>query len=148
MNRALEPVFPHSDVTGADWLCTLKIVSLRELMFEYAIDILVQGMSGLFAARDVLRYNKSPLSPADPKKLKSLSKILAGLRIMGKNIGLDSSLLEQIDTLYQLISSEDCKTPTNRIETRLDLIIQGILGNLDSKKFMFVPTDQALSSLV
>jgi hypothetical protein len=63
--------------------------------------------------------------------------------MMGKDIGLDSSLLEQIDTLYQLISREDYKTQRNRIETRLDLIIQGILGNMDSKKFMFVPADQA-----
>ena len=112
-------------------------------MFEYAINVLVQGVSGLLAASTVLAQAKNPLSPADPKNLKSLSKVLFGLHVMGKDIGLDSSLLEQIATLNKLISRENCKTPTIRIELRLDIIVQGILGNLDSKKFMFVPTDQA-----
>jgi hypothetical protein len=122
---------------------TVQVVSLRELMFEYAINVLVQGVSGLLAASTVLAYAKDPQSPADPKNLKSLSKVLFGLHVMGKDIGLDSSLLEQIDTLNKLISRENCKTPTTRIETRVDLVVQGILGNLDSKKFMFVPADQA-----
>ncbi len=122
---------------------TVRVVSLRELMFAYAINVLVQGVSGLFAASTVLAYAKNPLSPADPKNLKSLSKVLFGLHVMGKDIGLDSSLLDQIAELNKLISRENCKKPTNIIAMRVDLIIQGILGNLDSKKFMFVPTDQA-----
>jgi hypothetical protein len=122
---------------------TVQVVSLRELMFEYAINVLVHGVSGLLAASTVLAYAKNPLSPADPRNLKSLSKVLFGLHSMGKDIGLDSSLLEQIATLNKLVSRENCKTPTNIIAMRVDLIVQGILGNLDSKKFLFVPTDQA-----
>ena len=118
---------------------TVRVVSLRELMFAYAINVLVQGVSGLFAADTVLAYANNPLSPADPWNLKSLSKVLFGLHVMGKDIGLDSSLLDQIAELNKLISRENCKKPTNIIAMRVDLIIQGILGNLDSKKFMFVP---------
>jgi hypothetical protein len=124
-------------------LCTLKVVSLYELMFEYDIATLVHAVSGLLAASATLGYAKDPLSPASSHSLKNLSKVLAGLHMLGKDIGLDSSLLKQVETLHEVVSRENCETPTVKIETRLSSIIQEILVNLNSKKFMFMPGDQA-----
>lgn len=139
----LKPVLSQSGATKAGRLCTLKVVSLYELMFEYAINVLVQAVSSLLAAKATLGFKDDPMGPADPNWLKNLGKVLVGLHMMGTEIGLDSSLLKQIDMLYERISRENCRTPKNEIETRLDCIIHGIFCNLDSKKFMFVPADQS-----
>ncbi len=142
-NPLLESNFSHSDARVLGSLCTLGIVSLYELMFEYDINVLVQGTSGLIAAKATLGYAKNSSAPVDPRRLKSLGKVLTGLHVYGREIGLDSSLLDQIEKLHGLITCDDCKTSALAIETRLDSIIQGIFGNLGSKKFMFVPEDQA-----
>ncbi len=138
----LSPLIVRRPATTGGLLCTLKVVSLYELMFEYAINVLVQGVAGLIAVK-ATSGRTDPLSPVDPSRLKNLGKILTGLHVYGREIGLDSTLLNQIEKLHDVIMREDCRTPTLAIETRLDGIIQGIVGNLDSKKFMFVPTDQA-----
>lgn len=122
---------------------TVKVISLCELMYEYAITVLVQGASGLVAAKATLGYTKDSLSPVNPRRLENVGKVLTDLHMYGREIGLDSTLLEQIEKLHGLVTSEDCKTPTIAIETRLESVIQGIFSNLDSKKFMFVPADQA-----
>jgi hypothetical protein len=120
-----------------------QILSLYELMFEYAIDELVMAVSGLLAARVILAEDtKDALAPADPNYLKNVVKMLNRLYHLGKAMGLDSSLLAHIDSLYNEINVEDCQIPAVTIRTKLDCISDGIQENLNSRKFMFIPSDQ------
>ncbi len=135
-------------VSGHREVESCRILSLFELMFEYAIDELVMAFSAMFAVSEILRTRKEPLEPIetgpiDAQRLQSLCKILNGLYYLGKEMGLDSSLMAQIDKLYGDLRREKCDLPTITIRTRINSIIEGIQENLSSRKFMFLPADQA-----
>lgn len=121
---------------------SVQVVSLYELMFEYAINDLVMCVSGLLAASSTLKSTSDPLMPVDGRRLKNVSGVLAGLALLGREIGLDVTQLHSIEELKKDVELRP-EMPTMTIKTRLDSIIQGIHLNLNSKKFMFMPGDQA-----
>ena len=125
-----------------EWGDIIKVVSLGSLMFEYAINDLVMGVSGLLAASSTLKSASDPLMPVDAQRLKNMSGVLSGLALLGRKIGLDVTLVHSIEELKKDLELRP-KTPTMTIKTRVDCIIQGIHVNLNSKKFMFMPGEQA-----
>jgi hypothetical protein len=120
----------------------IRVVSLGSLMFEYAINDLVMGVSGLLAASSTLKSTSDPLMPVDGRRLKNMGGVLSGLVLLGREIGLDVTLLHSIEELRKDVELRP-EMPTMTIKTRVDGIIQGIHLNLNSKKFMFMPGDQA-----
>ena len=82
-----------------EWGDIIKVVSLGSLMFEYAINDLVMGVSGLLAASSTLKSASDPLMPVDAQRLKNMSGVLSGLALLGRKIGLDVTLVHSIEEL-------------------------------------------------
>ncbi len=113
-------------------------------MYKYDINDLVLMMTGLLTASVMLKFAKKLAEPVpDPEWLNRLSVTLNGLHKLGNSIDLDSSLLEQISHLSTQTDKE-CLVPAMVIKDRFDSIIAGVQNNLNSRKFMYVPGDQAI----
>jgi hypothetical protein len=123
---------------------SIRVVSLYDLMFEYAISDLAQMVAGILTTSNMLKFAKDQSSPVGPERLSSVSGVLFALYGLGKEIDLDSSLLAQIAELHHDTSREDCRIAAIALKVRLDYIIDGIHDNLKSRKFMFIPADQAV----
>ncbi len=122
----------------------ITLISLYELMYEYAINDLVLMLTGLNRSRGLLEFAKSPSEPIpDPEWLKNLSLCLDGLHILGSSIQLDSSLMLHIAEMKKETADPACTLPAMLIKDRLDGIISGLQQNLQTRKFMYVPREQA-----
>ena len=122
----------------------IALVSLYELMFEYSIDDLVLMVSGLLTSSNMANFAKAPSDPiADRDFIVAITVCLDGLHKLGSAIELDSSLLSQISDLRGETESGACALPAILLKDRLATIIKGVNDNLRSRKFMYVPRDQA-----
>jgi hypothetical protein len=119
------------------------LVSLLELMREYSIKQLVALLTGLLRASDIMESAHKRSLPAPPDMLPRVSKVLKGFHVLGSEIELDSSLISEIKKLTDELINETCTLSPLVIKTRLTLIIEGLQDNLGSRKFMYVPKDQA-----
>jgi hypothetical protein len=121
-----------------------SLISLYQLVLEYPINDLVLMLTGLLSASSLLRLAKEPQEPIpDPEWLSKVSVALDGLHKLGAGIEIDSSLREQIARLKDDVGKENCQVSAIVIKTRLDSIIEGIQNNLNLRRFMYVPKDQA-----
>lgn len=121
-----------------------QLISLFELMYEYAINDLVLMLTGLITASEKLGIANNPHEPIpDPPWLHDLSTTLDGLHVICGHIQLDSSLMDQIVRLKGSIRDGVCSLPATVLRDRIDTIVGCIQENLRSRKFMYVPQDQA-----
>jgi hypothetical protein len=122
----------------------MRIVSLYDLMREYAISELVQMVRGLLASSGTLKADAERTKPpSDREWLVIINAILNGIQLRGGEIEFDSSLQTQMVRLREDLSGENCLISAQVISVRIDTIVAGIIDNLESRKFMFVPSDQA-----
>lgn len=113
-------------------------------MYEYKIGDLALMLGGLNkTARDLSTSDQLQQSIADDEYIRQLAILVDGLAILCKNFDADPSLIEMIETLR-----DDLKSPTlDRREcvlfVRARAVEAAIQNNLNSRKFMFIPADQA-----
>jgi hypothetical protein len=112
-------------------------------MFEYAVNDLMQILVGLQTTSTLLKSAKEPLSPPEWGTLKKVGTALSGLHKLGQKIALESVLLDMIAQLKEDAWQKHPQVPAIVFKSRLDAIIEGIIGALKSRRFMFVPSDQA-----
>jgi hypothetical protein len=113
-------------------------------MFEYSIDDLVLMVSSLLTSSNMANFARAPSDPiVDRDFIVSITVCLDGLHKLGAAIELDSSLLAQISDLRGETESGTCALAAMLLRDRLATIIKGVNDNLRSRKFMYVPRDQA-----
>jgi hypothetical protein len=134
--------------------------SLLDLMYEYKLgDLSVMFTAALSAAKDLGTADnlKKSLADADeevrkktkirevctPEWIANLATVMDGLTIVCKNFEPDASLLSQIEGLRNDLASGNIDRREAVLGTRLVTVLEGIQDNLNSRKFMFVPSDQA-----
>ena len=127
-----------------EWEQSVQVVSLYELMFEYAVHDLMQILVGLQTTSAMLKSAKEPLSPPEWATLKNIGTALSGLHWLGQKIALEPGLLGMIAQLKDDVwTTKHSQIAAIVVKTRLDGIIDGVIIALKSRKFMFVPFDQA-----
>jgi len=75
--------------------------------------------------------------------LVNLALVVDGLMIMSRNFDSDPSLEDQMQKLKSDLESKSCDKREAVIAARLAAIVDGVQNNLNSRKFMFIPEDQA-----
>jgi hypothetical protein len=113
-------------------------------MFEYRLDDLALVLGSIISSSRDLKTSDSLSQPiCDDEYCKALGTSLDALAIVCGNFNSDPSLVKQINALSQslLILSADRREAV--LFAQLRTIIQGIQSNLESRKFMFMPSDQA-----
>ena len=127
-----------------EWEQAVQVVSLYELMFEYAVNDLMLIVTGLQATSNLLKFAQEPLSPPEWGTLKKVGSALSGLHKLGQKIALEPGLLDMIAQLKEDVwTTKRPQIAAIVVKTRLDGIIAGIIVTLKLRKFMFVPSDQA-----
>ena len=75
--------------------------------------------------------------------LVNLALVVDGLMIMSRNFDSDPSPEDQMQKLKSDLESKSCDRREAVIAARLAAIVDGVQNNLNSRKFMFIPEDQA-----
>jgi hypothetical protein len=120
------------------------LLSLWEIMFEYKLNDLALGLGAIISAsRDLSTSDtlKQPICTEDYAKIIGTS--LDGLAIMCGNFNADPSLVKQMKMLSKSLLDGSADRREAVLHVQLVAIIEGIQTNLESRKFMFVPADQA-----
>jgi hypothetical protein len=120
-----------------------RLISLYELMFSYDIHDLVLMLSGILQASNTIELAAGPMESINSEWLKNLSVSLDGLYRLGSAIEIDSSLQEQVKDLRDSTANGSCTLASIVVMDRLQQILGAVYNNLKSRKFMYVPREQA-----
>jgi hypothetical protein len=113
-------------------------------MDEYKVGDLALMLGALTAARRDLSTSDNLQKPICTDQFcANLSVVLEGLVIVSENFEADPSLIEQIQTLGQGLKTGKADRREAVLCARLDAIGEAISNNLNSRKFMFIPEDDA-----
>jgi hypothetical protein len=123
-----------------------KIISLLDLVEEYKLHDLVAILGTLMETRMRLKRdiaNSGEQLVAVEEFCQRLSAVIDGTGIMCGNFDADSSLLEQISRFGRDLKDGSSDRTGSVLVARMDMIIQGIRNNLASRKFMYMPAEDA-----
>lgn len=113
-------------------------------MYEYKVGDLALMLGALIAAsRDYSTSDRLSQPIATDEEMSNLAKVLGGLGILCRNFDADPSLLEQIKGLEQGILKKTADLRESVLHANLEAIIKGVQNNLDLRKFMYMPSEQA-----
>jgi hypothetical protein len=121
-----------------------RLFSLAELMYEYKVGDLALMLSALTSARQHLATSDKLGQPICTDEFcTNLSQMLEGLVILCENFDADPSLIGQIQTLSSELKIGEADRREAVLRARVDAIGEAIENNLNSRKFMYIPVDQA-----
>jgi hypothetical protein len=128
--------------------CTLnpprELTSLLQLMFDYPLGDLARMFSGIIASqRDLLAADAMGQIKPQDEYCPRLAVVLDGLAICCESIEFDPSLIQQIRTFEKDLKDGHADTRCPVLQARLSAVIEGVQLNLDSRKFMYVQTEDA-----
>jgi hypothetical protein len=114
-------------------------------MYEYKLGDLAQMLTGVLSAeRDLIAAEALGAQKPDAEYCKNLSICIDGLAICCANFDADPSLIEQMRRLEQELKAGIADTGCPVLHVRLRSIIEGVQNNLESRKFMYMPKEDAL----
>lgn len=120
------------------------LLSLTELMFEYKLNDFALMLSSVISASRDLHTSDSLKEPiCTVEYANALGITLDGLAIMCGNFNADPSLIKQIKSLSASLITGSADSRESVLCAQLKSIIEAVHINLDLRKFMFVPSDQA-----
>ena len=112
-------------------------------MYEYKVGDLARVLSGLLASsRDLATADSLSQTICDNTFCNDVVTLLDALSIVSGNFHADSSLIEQINDL-QLSVRSGANRKEAVLHARLDTILTGVQNNLESRKFMFMSTEES-----
>lgn len=117
-------------------------------MRECKIDLLVRMFGALHdVSRDLNAADVLGQPYFDFKKMKpvNLARILDGLVMVCEEFDVDPALIEQIKTFESELRTNSLDLRDAVLRVRVEAIIAGVRNNLDSRKFMYMPPDEASS---
>ena len=113
-------------------------------MYEYKIGDLALMLGGLTSAWRDLGTSDALRQPISTDEFcGNLAVVLHGLGILCQNFNADSSLLEQIKTLEKQLKTGTADRREGVLRARLGAIAEGIQNNLNDRKFMYMPPEEA-----
>jgi hypothetical protein len=113
-------------------------------MYEYRLGDLAQMLTAAIAAnRDLIAAGDMGAEKPNPDYCEKLAVCVDGLAICCENFDADSSLIQQMRTLERELKDGTADTRCPVLRSRLQGIIEGIQNNLDSRKFFYVPKEDA-----
>ena len=113
-------------------------------MDEYKIGDLAEFLGSLIAtSRDLHLADSLSRHMCNDAFCNNLSLVLEGVDILCERFEADPSLRAQITVLASGLKNKTADHREGVLCAQLDAIIKGIKNNLDSRKFMFIPADQA-----
>jgi hypothetical protein len=121
------------------------LLSLWQIMFEYKLNDLALGLGAIISAsRDLSTADtlKQPICTEDYAKIVGTN--LSGLATMCGNFNADPSLTRHMRMLSKALIDGSADRREAVLSAQLVTIIEGIQTNLASRKFMFIPADQAV----
>ena len=122
-----------------------RLLSLAELMYEYKIGNLALMLgSAISVSRDLGTSDQLEKPILTDEYCKQLALIIEGLRLLCQNFEVDPSLKQQLEILENDLKSGLKDRREAVLCARLDLIISGVQNNLNSRKFMYIPANQAV----
>lgn len=114
-------------------------------MYEYRLGDLARMWSAILVAqRDCMAAEAMGKEKLDLPASRALAICLEGLAICCQKFDADDSLLEQMRTLGKELKDESADLRFVAIHSRLRVVVEGIQNNLESRKFMFLPKEDAL----
>lgn len=121
------------------------LVSLLTLMHEYSIDDLMEVLGALHSTCKELAIadGVSTTICTDEYLLRLISAMRAARQVCG-NFEADPSLISQISNYEQELVNQMADRRDAVVRARLMPILVGIENNIASRKFMYVPRDQAV----
>jgi len=113
-------------------------------MREYKLgDLALVLTSAMAASRDLLAAEEFGKDRMHVEYCENLAVMLDGLAICCTNFNADSSLITQLRSFEASLKANAPDARPSVLHTRLATLIEGIQNNLELRKFMFVPADQA-----
>jgi len=114
-------------------------------MREYQLGDLAQMFTAILAAeRDLIAAEALGTAKPDAEYCERLAICVDGLAISCANFDADPSLIDQMRRLEQELKAGIADTRCPVLHVRLRSIIEGVQNNLDSRKFMYIPREDAL----
>src|SRR6266403_2878692 len=122
-----------------------RLLGLAALMKEYKIGDLALVLTGLTnLCRDLSTSDQLAQPITTDERLSDLAACLEALMICCNNFEADMSLINQIINLGQEILKKTIDRRESVLHARLKAVLDGVEHNLDLRRFMFVPADQAI----
>lgn len=113
-------------------------------MYEYKVGDLALMLGGLLNAnRDLGTADALSQPICTDEFCRNLSVALEGTEILARNFDADPSLLQQIHSFAEELKSKKLDRRESVLHARLSAIINGIGNNLNSRRFMFMPSEEA-----
>jgi hypothetical protein len=113
-------------------------------MYEYKVGDLALMLGALRSAcRDLQTSDGLGQPLCTDEFCANLSTVLNGVGILSENFDADASLREQIKTLEEELNSGTIDRREAILRARLETLMQGIEINLNARKFMYMPPDEA-----
>jgi hypothetical protein len=114
-------------------------------MYEYQLGDLARMWSAILVVqRDCMAAEAMGKLKIDVPASRALAICFDGLAICCQQFHVDDSLLEQMKTLERELKEESADMRFVALHSKLGMIIEGIQNNLESRKFMFLPKEDAL----
>jgi len=119
-------------------------MSLWEIMREYKIDELALMLSALTnCSRDLNTADQLSKKICTQEFLEDLGHCLSGLVTVCSNFDADPSLIDQIKELEASIKNGTADLREAVLHAELKTILSGVHNNLEARKFMFIPPEDA-----
>jgi hypothetical protein len=135
---------PAENVSRRKPIKGARLASLAELVKEYKIGELALLLTSLATlCRDLLASDKLDHPIATDDKLSDFATCLEALAFFCTSCDADSSLIEQIHDFRREMLEGKADRREAVLHARLKAILLAVEHNLDARKFMYVPADQA-----
>ncbi|HLZ40853.1 MAG TPA: hypothetical protein VKQ11_07820 [Candidatus Sulfotelmatobacter sp.] len=113
-------------------------------MYEYPLGDLARMWSAILVVyRDCMAAGAMGKEKMEVPASRALAICLEGLALCCGNFHVDDSLLQQMKTLEKELRDESADMRFVAMHSKLGMIIEGIQNNLESRKFMFLPKEDA-----
>jgi hypothetical protein len=113
-------------------------------MYEYKVGDLALMLVGLTNANRDLGTSDTLQQPICTDEFcNQFSLVLEGIEILARNFDADPSLLEQIHSLAEELKTGMADRRESVLHARVNAIANGVENNLHSRKFMFMPAEEA-----
>ena len=121
-----------------------QLLSLAELMRRYKVgDLALMLGTAIKICTDLSTSDKLAQPICDDDFCADFVQIVEGLLIVCRNFDGDAALISAIEALCLDAKSPKFDRREAVLHARLKIIIDGIQNNLNSRAFMFIPTDRA-----
>lgn len=119
------------------------LLSLAELMREYNVFSLAMIMNAIVAKnRDLAEADRTGTTICDDARMNQLLVVMNGLAAGCALFDADNALLAQVNSLAEDIQAGRARRDAV-LEARLREIHKGLEANIENRKFMYVPAEQA-----